>query len=66
MHDHERKTMTVPEAAKILGISKNRAYLAARNNQLPGAFRVGGRVLVAKKLFEEKTGIRLSTPLPEG
>jgi excisionase family DNA binding protein len=41
----ERLTCTVPEAAKKLGISRNTAYVAAKNGDLP-TIRVRDRVLV--------------------
>ena len=47
----ERKTMTVPEAAKILGISRNAAYEAANAGQIP-IIRLGGRMVVPIPAFE--------------
>jgi excisionase family DNA binding protein len=41
----ERKTRTIDEAAKVLGISRNSAYEAARTGEL-GAIRVRKRWLV--------------------
>jgi len=37
----------VPEAAKMLGISKDLAYDLARRGELPGAFQLGRRWLVS-------------------
>jgi excisionase family DNA binding protein len=42
----ERKTMTIPEAAKMLGISRNAAYQAAKRGELP-VIRIGRLVLVS-------------------
>jgi excisionase family DNA binding protein len=42
----ERQTITVPEAGKILGISRNAAYDAAKRGDLP-IIRIGGRILVS-------------------
>jgi excisionase family DNA binding protein len=42
----ERLALTIPEAARRLGISKNHAYLSAQKGDLP-TFRIGGRVLVS-------------------
>lgn len=42
----ERATITVEEAAKLLGISRGVAYRAARSDELP-AYRIGGRLLVS-------------------
>ncbi len=44
-------TMTVPAAAKLLGISKNSAYLAAARGEIP-TVRVGHRVLVPRAALE--------------
>lgn len=38
---------SVPEAANILGISKDLAYDLARRGELPGAFQLGRRWLVS-------------------
>jgi excisionase family DNA binding protein len=39
--------LSVPQAAKRLGISKDLAYELARRGELPGAFRLGRRWLVS-------------------
>ena len=41
----DKRTLTVPEAAKALGISRTTAYEAARTGQLP-IIRIGKRILV--------------------
>lgn len=41
----DRRTRTVEEAAKILGISRASAYTAAKNGELP-TIRIGNRLLV--------------------
>lgn len=41
----EKKTLTVPEAGKTLGIGRSAAYEAARTGQLP-TIRIGRRLLV--------------------
>jgi excisionase family DNA binding protein len=38
-------TVSVPEAARILGIGRNTAYVAARRGDLP-TVRIGGRIVV--------------------
>lgn len=38
---------SVPEAARMLGISKDLAYDLARRGELPGAFQLGRRWLVS-------------------
>ena len=47
----ESLTMTVEEAAAALGISRNLAYEAARNGQLP-CIRIGRRLLVPRRALE--------------
>ena len=41
----ERKTVTVEEAATILGVGRNKAYEAARSGEIP-TIRIGKRLLV--------------------
>lgn len=53
MSDTQRKTLTVPEAAKILGIGKNQAYEAARRGEIP-TIKIGKRVLVLAAALERK------------
>ncbi len=50
-HD-ERKTLTIAEAAKALGIGRNQAYEAARSGDIP-SIKIGGRVLVPRIAFEK-------------
>lgn len=45
-------TITVAEAAKILGISRAHAYAAARNKEIP-TLRFGRRIVVPKAAFDE-------------
>jgi|WetSurMetagenome_2_1015567.scaffolds.fasta_scaffold05447_3 excisionase family DNA binding protein len=46
-HEPRRLTVSVEAAGKILGISRGSAYQAARNGELPGVLRIGGRYLVS-------------------
>jgi excisionase family DNA binding protein len=41
----ERRTIKIEEAARVLGISRNTAYDAAKNGQLP-TVKIGKRLLV--------------------
>ena len=43
-------TMTVDEAARILGIGRNSAYEAVRRNQIP-SIRIGRRILIPRHRF---------------
>jgi excisionase family DNA binding protein len=46
-----RKTISVEEAGKRLGISRNTAYEAARKGQIP-TLRIGRLLLVPEAAFE--------------
>ena len=64
MADVERITYTVDEASKILGISRNAAYQAAKTGELP-VVKIGKRLLVPVKaldrLLEAVGGVTLDT-----
>ena len=45
-------TLTVPEAAQQLGIGRNAAYQGVRRGEIP-SIRVGNRLLVPKRAFDE-------------
>jgi excisionase family DNA binding protein len=47
----ERKTCSVAEAAKILGISRNTAYDAVKSGQVP-IVKIGRRLLVPRAALE--------------
>ncbi|HEY1296779.1 MAG TPA: helix-turn-helix domain-containing protein [Chloroflexota bacterium] len=47
-------TMSLPEAAKLLGVSESLARQLARRGQFPGAFKLSGRVLVHRRVFLEE------------
>ena len=47
----ERRTFTVPEAAKALGIGRAAAYEGARTGQIP-TIRIGKRILVPVAALE--------------
>ena len=48
----ETLTLTIPETARLLGISISKTYEAARLGQLP-IIRLGTRVLVSRRRLEE-------------
>jgi len=50
--EREPLTLTIPQAARLLGISTSKAYEAARCGQLP-TLRVGSRVLISRRRLEE-------------
>jgi excisionase family DNA binding protein len=41
----DKKTLSIPEVGKVLGIGRSAAYEAARSGQLP-TIRIGRRILV--------------------
>jgi excisionase family DNA binding protein len=47
----ERRTYSVEEAGKLLGIGRNPAYEAAKRGQIP-VIRVGKRVLIPKAALD--------------
>ena len=49
----ESATVKVEEAAKILGIGRQTAYELAGRGELPGALRLGRRIVVSKRALEE-------------
>jgi excisionase family DNA binding protein len=50
--DGQSLTLTIPQVARLLGVSVNKAYEAARRGDLP-TIRVGVRVLVSRRRPEE-------------
>ena len=47
----ERLTVTVPEAAQLLGVSRMTAYSAVREGSIPSV-RIGRRLLVPRAALE--------------
>lgn len=45
-------TITVAEAAKLLGIGRQTAYDLVSQGKLPGALRLGRRIVVSKRALE--------------
>jgi excisionase family DNA binding protein len=48
----ERKTVTVDEAAQVLGVSRNSAYAAAKRGEIP-TVRIGRLLLVPIAALEK-------------
>ncbi len=46
-------TVDVPTAATLLGISRAHAFALAARGELPGAIRLGGRVVVSRRMLEQ-------------
>ncbi len=51
-------TVSVPEAAKLLGISRNLAFQLVRNGELP-ATRLGRRLVISRQALARKLGDRV-------
>ncbi len=45
---YEKKTYSIEETAKVLGIGRQTAYDLARKQELPGVRKLGGRYIVSK------------------
>ena len=51
MAKEERRTLTIEEAARALGIGRNQGYLAAKRGDIP-VIRIGKRMLVPRAALE--------------
>jgi excisionase family DNA binding protein len=49
----ERKTLSIAEAAEVLGISRPYAYRMAQANTLPGCIKIGSRFVVSIKKLND-------------
>lgn len=48
----DSQVLTVKEVAEAIGISKNSAYEAIRNGEIP-ALRIGRRIVVPKRVLDQ-------------
>jgi len=48
----DKLTVTIKDAAQILGIGRNLCYEAARRGEIP-TIRIGGRILVPVRALEQ-------------
>lgn len=64
----ETRTMGLEEFARVIGISKNSAYTAARLDRLPvPVIRIGRRIVVSRGAVEELlAGSERRAAAPEG
>jgi excisionase family DNA binding protein len=60
----QRMTITVEEAAHLLGIGRQSAYQAARAGELP-TIRLGRRLLVPRQALEQMLGLNDRSPADE-
>jgi excisionase family DNA binding protein len=61
-----RWCISVPEAAKMLGISRNFAYQLVREGKIP-SIRLGKRILIPRIALEEmlRQGVKFERPYQE-
>lgn len=52
MTENEKKILSVTEAAKILGVSRNLAYEGVMRGQIP-SIRIGRRILVPRVALDK-------------
>ncbi len=50
-------TLTIPQAAEILGVSREVGYRAAAEGELPGALRLGKRWIVGTAVLLRAIGL---------
>lgn len=56
----ERQTLDLwPETGRRLGLGRNATYEAAKNGEIPGLLRIGGRWLVAREALEQALRVGL-------
>lgn len=48
----KRLTVDVPKAAEMLGISRAYAFELARDGRLPGAIKLGNRIVVSREVID--------------
>lgn len=61
MAQENRATLTIAEAAKRLGISRQSAYEAAKRGEVP-SIRIGGRIVVPKASLDRLLGLGPDQP----
>jgi excisionase family DNA binding protein len=67
MPDTTQRTMTIPEVAEALGISRGLCYELARTGQLPGILRLGERrIVVSRRAVEEMLAPRATVASATG
>ncbi len=56
--ESEPLTMSVPEFAKVMGISKRHAYEAIRRGEIEGVIHIGRRTLIARWVPNKLLGLQ--------
>ena len=59
----ERRTLTIPETATVLGIGRSAAYEAAHTGEIP-TIRIGKRILVPVVALERGGAVAAAGPTP--
>ncbi len=54
INNTERLTLSITEAAAMLGISRNLAYELARRGDLPGSIKLGQKRIVVSRIAIER------------
>jgi excisionase family DNA binding protein len=54
-NEFQRQTMTIEEAARLLGVGRNKAYAAARSGEIP-IIKIGKRILVLREPLKRMLG----------
>ena len=57
MRDTESLTLTIPEAARLLGIGRTKCFEMARSGELPGVLRFGRAYRVSKPILLRWLGV---------
>ena len=47
------RVMNVQEVSIALGVHRTQVYKLAKENRLPGAFRLGKRILISRTVFDD-------------
>ncbi len=53
MRELPSKVMEVAEVAETLHVHRTQVYKLAKENRLPGAFRLGKRILISRAVFDD-------------
>lgn len=49
----KKQTYSVPEAAQLLGCSKNHLYDLIASNEFRGVIRLGSKIVISRKAIDE-------------
>lgn len=60
----ERRTYTVPEAARILGCGRTHLYDLIARNDLPGVIRLGQKIVISRQVIDQMVAPPVDEPEP--